>query len=245
MYRVIASQTKRYINPDSAEGLRITKDIEAANTIMGNVRLQCKDARKQRARKAKQSTAQPETLVSESPMQPASSSRKTKQASTIQSQSTHAVSTRDINAGTIAPAVLLQSKITRSTSKTIVGPPVPTIAPAVVSQRTTRRISNTNVAIPVALDSGISRGLSMITAVIVQFTPISITTRHSYPKTPETTPVITASGSEVSETTRTATVLVKSNILSTGWWIAFCRPLVSLSSPFCHPFVSPFTVVTI
>lgn len=61
MYRVIAGRNKRYIDPASAEGVRITDDIAAANTIMGEARPQWKDARRQRGRKTNQSTAQPET----------------------------------------------------------------------------------------------------------------------------------------------------------------------------------------
>jgi len=216
MYRVIAGRTKRYIDPNSADGVRITKDIETANTIMGDVRPQWKDARKQRGRKAEQSTAQSETPVVESPMQPESSSRKTKQASTIQFQSTQAASIPDINAETHPPSLLSPSKITtRSISKTIVVPPVPMIAPAVVSQRTTRRTSNTTVTIPVASDSGISGGLAMTTPSIVPSTQISISTRRTAPKAPETTPGITASGSKVSAITRSAVALVTPNSRTT------------------------------
>jgi hypothetical protein len=201
MYRVIAGRTKRYIDPNSAEGVRITKDIETANKIMGDVRPQWKDARKQCGRKAGQSTAQPETLVVESPMQPESSSRKTKQAATIQFQSTQAASTPDIIAETIPPSLLSPSKITRSISKTIV-------VPAVMSQRTTRRTSNTTVTIPVASDSGVSEGLARTTASIVPSTQTSISTGRRAPKALETTPAITASGSKVSAITRPAAALV-------------------------------------
>ena len=186
MYRVIAGRNKRYIDPASAEGVRITDDIAVANKIMRDARPQWKDAGKQRGRKANQSTARPETPIE---AQPASSSRKATQSSIIQSRPTHAVSTRDSNAGTIPPTFVSQSKSTRSTSKTTVALPIPTIPPAVVPQRTTRITSNTTVTVPVALDSEISGGLPTITTVIVPSTPISRTARRTARKTLETTPV--------------------------------------------------------
>jgi hypothetical protein len=176
---MIAGPTKRYIDPDSAEGVRITKDLEAANRIMSIVRPRWKDGGKGHGKAKQQPTAQPKTLVIASPTQPASSS----------------------NAGTIPPAVL--SQLTRSTSKSIVPPHTQTITRAVVSSpRTTRSKPNANVTIP---------GLSTITAAIIPTTTISRTTLHTAPKIPETTHIITASGSEGAVTSRTAAVPVTSN----------------------------------
>jgi hypothetical protein len=91
MYRIIAGRNKRYIDPASAEGVRITDDIAAANTIMRDARPQWKDARKQRGRKANRSTAQPGTPIEAQP----ASSRKATKSSAILSRPTHIVSTPD------------------------------------------------------------------------------------------------------------------------------------------------------
>ena len=207
MYRIIAGRKKRYIDPASAEGVRITDDIAAANTIMRDVRPQWKDPGKQRGRKANPSTAQPGTPIE---AQPASSSREATKSSTILSRPTHIVSTRDSNAGTIPSAVVSKTKITRSTSKTTAALPIPATPPAVVPQRTTRITSNTTVTVPVAFNSEISGGLSTITTAIVPTTPISRTVRCKAPNSLEANPFM-ASSSEASAITRSAAVPVTPN----------------------------------